>query len=176
MAKKNARANDEVDGKVNLSPMIDCCFLLLIFFVVNATQITVAKDPCVKMPSAVSCSELKDAKGCIVVNVFGDEEKMDDKTREKFLRTYKDYPGTIWGVADVNGKSIGYTASQMQDLSDFIKKQVDLIKDKQKIKPEKIRIYLRGDTAATWERSAKAIQAAALAGVTNIVFGTLPSK
>ena len=36
MGKKNARANDEVKGDVNMSPMIDCCFLLLIFFVVNA--------------------------------------------------------------------------------------------------------------------------------------------
>ena len=175
MPKKKARGNDEVDGKVNLSPMIDCCFLLLIFFVVNATQITVSKDPSVKMPSAVSCSDLSDAKGCIVVNVFPETEKMSKNALEKFNKTYRDYPGTVWGVADANGNSIGYTESQGQDLTEFIRKQVDQMKAK-KIEPSMIRIYLRGDQATDWSRSAGAIRCAAMAGVNNIVFGTLPSK
>ena len=174
MSKKNTRGNDEVDGKVNLSPMIDCCFLLLIFFVVNATQITVAKDPSVKMPSAVSCSDLKDANGCIVVNVFPDRDQMTGKAAEKFDKTYNN-PTTVWGVADANGNSIGYSSGQGQDLTDFIKKQKDAMEAK-KMDPSKIRIYLRGDQDAPWERSAAAIRCAANAGVTNIVFGTLPSK
>ena len=173
MAKKNARANDEVDGKVNLSPMIDCCFLLLIFFVVNATQITVAKDPSVKMPSAVSCSDLKNANGCIVVNVFSDPEKMHPKSLEKFAKNYQ--PGTLWGVSDVNGNAIGYNSSQAQDLVEFIKNQKELMTSRN-IDAAKIRLYLRGDQDAPWERSATAIRCAAMAGVTNIVFGTLPSK
>lgn len=173
MAKKNARANDEVDGKVNLSPMIDCCFLLLIFFVVNATQITVAKDPSVKMPSAVSCTDLKDANGCIVVNVFPDVEKMSAASQQKFSKNYT--PGTVWGVTDANGNPIGYNSGQGQDLTDFIKKQVDQMKAKN-IDVAKIRIYLRGDQEAPWERSAAAIRCAAFAGVNNIVFGSLPSK
>ena len=175
MAKKNARANDEVDGKVNLSPMIDCCFLLLIFFVVNATQITVSKDPSVKMPSAVSCTDLKDAKGCIVVNVFADPEKMNDKAREKYYKAYSKYPGTVFGVADVNGASIGYAINQTQDLADFIKKQRELMESRN-IDRKMIRIYLRGDQDTPWERSTAAIRSAASAGVTNIVFGTLPAK
>lgn len=173
MAKKKARANDEVDGKVNLSPMIDCCFLLLIFFVVNATQITVAKDPSVKMPSAVSCTDLKDANGCIVVNVFPDRERMSAKSAEKYDKAYP--PGTVWGVADANGNSIGYNSGQGQDLTDFIKKQKETM-EARKIDASKIRIYLRGDQDAQWDRSAAAIRCAAAAGVTNIVFGTLPSK
>lgn len=172
MAKKSARSNDEVDGKVNLSPMIDCCFLLLIFFVVNATQITVAKDPSVKMPSAVSCSDLKDANGCIVVNVFADAEKMSPSALEKFNEKYP--ASTQWGVTDPNGRTIGYAAGQTQDLTDFIKKQKDQMKTR--ISEEKIRLYLRGDQDAPWERSSAAIRCAAAAGVTNIVFGTLPSK
>ena len=39
-----------------------------------------------------------------------------------------------------------------------------------------IRLYLHGDQHAPWERSAGAIRCAAAAGVTNIVFGTLPSR
>lgn len=173
MAKKNAKSTDEVDGKVNLSPMIDCCFLLLIFFVVNATQITVAKDPSVKMPNAVSCTDLKDANGCVVVNVYADAERMDKKSLEKF--TEKFTPGTLWGVADANGKNIGFVAGQAQDLTDFIKKQKEQMKAKG-MDESKIRLYLRGDQFAPWERSAAAIRCAAAAGVTNIVFGTLPSK
>ena len=174
MAKKNARGNDEVDGKVNLSPMIDCCFLLLIFFVVNATQITVAKDPSVKMPSAVFCSDLKDANGCIVVNVFGDPERMDSKTLEKFSKQYP--AGTVWGVTDANGNPIGYSSSQTQDLSDFIKKQKELLEARPGMDPAKVRLYIRGDKDAPWERTSGVIRCGAMAGVTNIVFGTLPSK
>lgn len=174
MAKKNARGNDEVDGKVNLSPMIDCCFLLLIFFVVNATQITVAKDPSVKMPSAVSCSDLKDANGCIVVNVFADPERMDSKALAKFSEKYP--AGTVWGVSDANGKSIGYNSGQMQDLTEFIKKQKEAIEARPGMDPAKVRLYIRGDKDAPWERSSGVIRSGAAAGVTNIVFGTLPSK
>lgn len=174
MAKKNARGNDEVDGKVNLSPMIDCCFLLLIFFVVNATQITVAKDPSVKMPSAAVCSDLKDANGCIVVNVFADPDRMDAKALEKFSEKYS--AGSVWGVTDANGNPIGYTAGQTQDLSDFIKKQKDQMMTRAGMDESKVRLYIRGDKDAPWERSSGVIRCGATAGVTNIVFGTLPSK
>ncbi len=173
MGKKKAKGEDEVKGDVNMSPMIDCCFLLLIFFVVNATAITVAKDPSVKMPSAVSCSDLKDAKGCIVVNVFADADKMDSKALEKYNKNFP--AGTLWGVSDVNGSNVGYTAGQTQDLTDFIKKQKEIMKNRN-MEDRMIRLYLRGDMAAPWERSATAIRCAASAGVTNIVFGTLPSK
>lgn len=174
MAKKNARGNDEVDGKVNLSPMIDCCFLLLIFFVVNATQITVAKDPSVKMPSAVFCSDLKDANGCIVVNVFADQERMDEKSRAKFAEKYS--PGSVWGVTDANGNAIGYNSGQGQDLTDFIKKQKEQLMSRAGMEESKVRLYIRGDKDAPWERSSGVIRCGAAAGVTNIVFGTLPSK
>lgn len=174
MAKKNARGNDEVDGKVNLSPMIDCCFLLLIFFVVNATQITVAKDPSIKMPSAVNCSDLKDANGCIVVNVFADPERMDPKALEKFAEKYPS--GSVWGVSDANGKSIGYTAAQAQDLTDFIKKQKEQLMTRSGMDESKVRLYIRGDKDAPWERTSGVIRCGAAASVTNIVFGTLPSK
>ncbi|MBR2144487.1 MAG: biopolymer transporter ExbD, partial [Akkermansia sp.] len=44
MAKKKARAEDDTKAELNMSSMMDACFLLIIFFVVNASQITVAKD------------------------------------------------------------------------------------------------------------------------------------
>lgn len=176
MAKKNARANDEVDGKVNLSPMIDCCFLLLIFFVVNATQITVAKDASIKMPSAVSCSDLKDANGCIVVNVFPEADKMDSKLSVKYAGKYAKFPGTVYGVADVNGETIGFTETQLQDLTDFLKNQKDILMKRKDMTEAKVRLYLRGDKETTWQRSSAVISCASKAGITNIVFGSLPAK
>lgn len=173
MAKKNARSTEEVDGKVNLSPMIDCCFLLLIFFVVNATQITVSKDPSISMPSAVSASDLKDAKGCIVVNVFNDPDKMEDNQRKKYEKTYP--AGTIWGATNEAGKTVGFNESQMQDLTDLILKQKEAFKAKG-MEDNKIRLYLRGDVNTPWKRSAAVIRCAGAAGVTEIVFGTLPVK
>lgn len=176
MGKKKSRPVEEVNGNPNMSPMIDCCFLLLMFFIVNASQITVSKDPSVNMPNAVSASEMKDANGCIVVNVFADPEIMGAKNAKALEKYNKNYaPGTIWGVADASQNSIGFNSGQMQELSDFITKQREAMQGK-KIKPEMIRLYLRGDADAPWSRTAGAIQAAAAAGVNNIVFGTLPAE
>ncbi len=173
--KKNARNADGPSGDVDMSPMIDCCFLLLIFFVVNATQLTVSKDPSVSMPSAVSSSDLKDANGCIVVNVFKDADKMGDKMRSKFLESYT--PDIIWSTASDGGggKNTGYSLAQTNDLTEYIKVQKEGYKAKN-MEEKDIRLYLRGDKDTPWERSATAIRCAAAAGVNNIVFGTLPAK
>ena len=172
MAKKNARAEDDTKAELNMSSMMDACFLLIIFFVVNASQITVAKDPCVKMPNAVTCSDMKEAKGCVVVNVFPDIEKMDDRTSKKFGESYP--PGTVWSVSD-GAKTIGYSQAQTQDLTDYITKQIEMWKGKN-LPPEQIRLYVRGDKDAPWERSATVIRCAAQAGLSNVVFGTLPAR
>lgn len=169
---KKVKAQEEVKGDVNMSPMIDCCFLLLIFFVVNATALTVSKDPSVNMPNAVSCSELKDANGCIVVNVFADPEKMSANAQKAYNKTYK--PGTIWGVSD-GSQSYGYSMEEQQALTEYISKQREIMKSR-KIDEKLIRIYLRGDADAPWERTATAIRCAAAAEVTNMVFGTLPAR
>lgn len=174
MAKKETRGSDEVDGKVNLSPMIDCCFLLLIFFVVNATQITVAKDPSVKMPQTVSCSEMKDANGCIVVNIFADPEMMGSTALKKYQKSYP--AGSVWGTSDNSGGgTTGYTEGQTAELKEFIQKKKEEFKARN-MEEEKIRLYLRGDMKAPWARTNKVIELAAQAGVTNIVFGTLNDK
>ncbi len=172
MAKKNMRGADEVSGDVDMSPMIDCCFLLLIFFVVNATAITVAKDANIKMPSAVSSSDLKDAKGCIVVNIFNDPDKMsDEKTRKAFLEAYPK-PNVWWSSGEENG---GYSPDETDALTEYVSKQKEQMLARN-LEEKQIRIYLRGDVNAPWARTAGAIKCAAAAGVVNIVFGTLPTK
>lgn len=75
MASKKLRAamagvTDEC--KLNMSPMIDMVFLLLIFFLVNATMIIVELDPQVKPPIASESRVATDARGRIVVNIYDD--------------------------------------------------------------------------------------------------------
>ena len=74
MASKKLRqsGNAEEETKVDMSPMIDMVFLLLIFFIVNATAIIVETDPNVMPPIAADSKRQEDGRGRIVVNVRED--------------------------------------------------------------------------------------------------------
>jgi biopolymer transport protein ExbD len=52
--------------------MIDMVFLLLMFFLVNATVIVVKQDPNVNPPIAVNSRKAVDGNGRIVVNIYKD--------------------------------------------------------------------------------------------------------
>lgn len=189
MGKKRVKV-EEMECKPNMSPMIDACFLLLIFFVVNATQITVAKNPFVKMPKAVKCDDLKDAQNCIVVDVFADGEKMDQKANgdkpSEAVRFAEKHGQAIWHVAKsmTDGDKVaaalkdyqpkGYTEDQFDQMTECIRSYKDHIA--QRVEKEKIVLYLRGDIAAPWARTNKVIAAAAKAGITNIVFANQELK
>lgn len=67
-----ARSIPEEETKIDMSPMIDMVFLLLIFFIVNATAIIVKTDPKVKPPIAANSKRQEDGRGRIVVNVRED--------------------------------------------------------------------------------------------------------
>lgn len=194
MGKKKVNNQDDVDGKVNLSPMIDCCFLLLIFFVVNATALTVSKDPSVTMPQATKPTDLEDAKGCIVVNVFAPEkmqelaksgtpqEQAGEQARiNKLMQTYNctDVTRIHYGVKNSKGEAKYFTAGTGEDvvkkLEEFIKAEKKGL-ETTKIDPKQIRVYIRADARADWERTFNVIGAANNAEVPDIVFGSLPAK
>jgi biopolymer transport protein ExbD len=69
---RNSTASQGDDLKIDMSPMIDMVFLLLLFFLVNATAIIVKQDPKVNPPVAVNSRIAEDGKGRIVVNVRAD--------------------------------------------------------------------------------------------------------
>ncbi len=70
MASKNKRSGiPDEELKIDMSPMIDMVFLLLIFFIVNATAIIVQTDPEVRPPIAKNSKRQKDGQGRIVINV-----------------------------------------------------------------------------------------------------------
>lgn len=69
---RNSSSTGEDDCKLDMSPMIDMVFLLLMFFLVNATVIVVKQDPNVTPPVAVNSRKAEDGNGRIVVNVYKD--------------------------------------------------------------------------------------------------------
>ena len=69
---RNATSEGEAECEMDMSPMIDMVFLLLIFFIVNATAIIVKTDPEVKPPIAKNGKPQENADGRIVINIHDD--------------------------------------------------------------------------------------------------------
>lgn len=123
-----------------MSPMIDMVFLLLIFFIVNATAIIVQTDPKVTPPVAKNSLKQKVAAGRIVVNVHED----GTYTAEKFTVVLKDET----------------------DIFDLVKTQ----KEQNDALGVESKLHLRGDQDTVFKFSRTAIRAAAAAGVDQVIF------
>ena len=133
-----AGSNDEL--QVDMSPMIDMVFLLLIFFIVASTVIVVKQDPEVEPPVAKYSKKAKDGKGRIVINVRQD------------------------------GTFLAETATLTFDDSEDIQKYVKERKAIEEGKGLVPVIHLRGDQGVTFKYVRKVIRAAAIAGVDNVIF------
>ena len=137
---RKARSPDDDDAKVDMSPMIDMVFLLLIFFIVNATAIIVKTDPKVRPPVAKNSEEQKVKAGRIVVNVHED----GTYTAENFNVVLKD-------EADIF--DLVKNAKQANDALGVVS-----------------RLHLRGDQDTVFKFSRTAIRASAAAGVDQVIF------
>jgi biopolymer transport protein ExbD len=137
---RRAAAGEEDEAKVDMSPMIDMVFLLLIFFIVNATAIIVKTDPDVLPPVAKNSKRQEDGRGRIVINV-----------REDGTYTAEDYNVVL---------------TTDRDIVDLVKKKKEEIIPLG-IVPK---LHLRGDQDAVFKYSRDAIRAAAEAGVDQVVF------
>ena len=133
-----AGSNDEL--QVDMSPMIDMVFLLLIFFIVASTVIVVKQDPEVKPPVAKYSKKAKDGKGRIVINVRQD------------------------------GTFLAETATLTFDDAEDIQKYVKVRKAIEEGKGLVPVIHLRGDQGVPFKYVRKVIRAAAIAGVDNVIF------
>lgn len=146
-------AMDE-DASMDMSPMIDMVFLLLIFFVVNSTAIKVEMIPSVSVPTAANSAEVKSVKGFIVVNVWGEER-----------------PKNV--SSDINfGTENGTALPTDADLEEYLKGKVD--EYSAHFKPQELKLYIRGDQKAVFKYARKAITMAGGLGISDIVFGVLP--
>ena len=148
MPSKKLRAASsapEDDLQVDMSPMIDMVFLLLIFFIVASSAIVVKQDPSVEPPVAKNSESAKSDIGRIVVNV----------------RTDGTFAGEIASntLADENAIS-EYVTTRMREEEDSGKTNIVL--------------HLRGDKAAAFKYSRTVIRAAAAVKVNKVVFSVYP--
>lgn len=137
---RRAASVEDDQAKVDMSPMIDMVFLLLIFFIVNATAIIVQTDPDVLPPIAKNSKRQEDGRGRIVINV-----------REDGTFTAEDFNVVLADDADI---------------VDLVKTEKEKIIPLG-IVPK---LHLRGDQDAVFKYSRIAIRAAAQAGVDQVIF------
>ncbi len=137
---RSAAHKDDDELHVDMSPMIDMVFLLLIFFIINATAIIVTTDPDVEPPVADQGDPQEDGRGRIVINV-----------REDGTFTAEDF-NTI--LEDVNA------------ISEYVQ-ELRLQFEQQGLQP---RLHLRGDKDTVFRHSRTAIRGAASAGVDQVIF------
>ena len=135
-----ARAIPEDESKIDMSPMIDMVFLLLIFFIVNATAIIVKTDPKVLPPVAANSKRQEDGRGRIVINVRQD--------------------GTY------SAENFNLILADDKDIFDLVKTEKEKIQALGLVP----KLHLRGDEDAIFKYSRTAIRAAAQAGVDQVVF------
>lgn len=145
-----AQEEQEDDTQVDMSPMIDMVFLLLIFFIVNATLIIVEMDKDVQVPFAKNSNRQNDKMGRIVINVYNDDHASEGRFR----------------MAD--GDVIFDTDEKMVE---FVKKQKAIWEDK----GQKPKLHLRADAGVHFTYVRQAIRAAAAAGVNEVIFISLPN-
>lgn len=137
---RETRSPEDEQAKLDMSPMIDMVFLLLIFFIVNATAIIVKTDPEVSPPVAKNSKRQEDGRGRIVINVRQD--------------------GTF------TGEKFNVILADDKDIVDLVKRERDKIIPLG-IVPK---LHLRGDHEAVFKYSRTAVRAAAEAGVDQVVF------
>ena len=135
-----AAAGSDDELQVDMSPMIDMVFLLLIFFIVASTVIVVKQDPEVEPPVAKYSKKAKDGKGRIVINVRQD--------------------GTFLA------ETATLTFDDSEDIQKYGKERKAIEEGKGLIPI----IHLRGDQGVPFKYVRKVIRAAAIAGVDNVIF------
>ena len=140
---RDASTEPEPECALDMSPMIDMVFLLLIFFIVNATAIIVKTDPSVRPPIAVNSKRQEDGSGRIVVNVRGD--------------------GTF------TAEDFNMILAGEDDIYDLVKTQ----KERNQSLGVTSKLHLRGDKEAVFRYCRTAVRGAARAGVDQVVFGVL---
>ena len=141
---------DEPEANVDMTPMIDCVFLLLIFFMVCATMSKVDQTPEVVLPIAPKAAIPEDLRGRGVVNIVP--------------------LGTPVGGGATSEDMPFIIAGQVTDEPGLLK----AIAERRATEPE-LRIYMRVDKNAEFKIVKRAIRACANAGIFDIIFGTFQS-
>ncbi|MCB1232421.1 MAG: biopolymer transporter ExbD [Verrucomicrobiae bacterium] len=132
--------------------MIDLVFLLLIFFMVSSHLIIVRIDKNVKPPTADHAEVAENSHGRIVINVYGFSDDIDASQQGK--------------IFDADGNELD-TSDQITDYVDRVKQRV--MESEANLTP---RLHLRADKTTDTRLIKKVVQAAAAAGVVDVIFAT----
>lgn len=136
-----ANSAPQEDAKMDMSPMIDMVFLLLLFFLIVSTPKTIKFDPEVK-PTIASAAKTPESKyGKIVVNIRED--------------------GTL------TAENFNVTLDSPEAIEDYIERE----KEKHDSIGHKPVLHVRGDQDAVFKYCRKVIRAGARKGVTEVAFG-----
>lgn len=146
------RQQADEDLNIDMSPMIDLVFLLLIFFMVASHLIIVRIDKNVEPPTADNAQVAQNSHGRIVVNVYGFHDDMDASLHGK--------------IFDAEGNELD-TSDQITDYVDREKQK--LMESEANLVP---RLHLRADRTTDTRLIKKVVQASAAAGVVDVVFGS----
>lgn len=153
MASDKLRAlnsKDEKEAEMDMSPMIDMVFLLLIFFIVVSTPLVVKVDPEVEPAVAFNSVKPQDSNGRIVLNIRGKNDY-----RKSF---FKEEDGGKMETEDEIAEYVEAEYKRIKKMnSDYVPK-----------------LHLRGDRDVLFEYSQTAIAGAARAGVDQIIFSVYP--
>jgi biopolymer transport protein ExbD len=142
-----ASVGDQDNPVMDMSPMIDMVFLLLIFFMVASTLITIKQDPNIKPPVALGTKPGDFFKGRVVVNIYSD--------------------GKIYGVDGQDGPQL--------DDADITRICAET-KEAYKGENVKAKLHIRANADAPVLAIKKATKAAAAGGVIDVIFSAYGSK
>ena len=141
--------NQEIpEARVELVPLIDCVFLLLIFFMCAATMSKVDAPTSVKLPIATNAAEQKDPGRRGTVNVI----PVGTLTPEGEMAT-EERPFMVFGKL-VNEAEL-----------------TKAMEERLKTEPA-LRLYLRSDRNVKFATVRRAMGACAAAGVSDVIFAT----
>lgn len=135
-------AGDGEEMKMDMSPMIDLVFLLLIFFMVSSHMIVTKIDKEVKPPTASAAAVAQNIGGRIVVNIHQD--------------------GTFYGP-EITMKFPN---------ADAVSEYVDAERQKNDEMRVKSRLHLRADKRVATRYIKEIVKAGADALVVDVIFGT----
>lgn len=142
------KKNSEVSMDIDMTPMIDCVFLLLIFFMCAATMSKVDLTPEVALPVAPRGAVPEDLRGRGTVNILPEGTVLSDGQTVTKERAYM-----ISGkLVDAKGLTTAISARRAEE-------------------PE-LRLYLRVDKDVEFAMVRRAISACAEAGIYDVIFAT----
>lgn len=149
---------DEGEGlAVDMSPMIDMVFLLLIFFIVTANLVVVKMDKRVEVPVAGNSTPQEKKTGRIVINVYGEGVSKSGESLE--------HPeGARFSMGDQNFTPF---ADDDAAILEYIKEQKEKMEGT--MKPQ---LHLRGHRGVEFKHCRRIIRIAAEAGVDQVIFAS----